>query len=142
MFSEGYRKKIIDEFQRRMTEIGILGEEVSEKLSMYSGDVKDALYLLYGRMPLSDMADYPVEIFADFAEWGAKLWKNNIFASKIPEEFFASYVLFHRVNDEEIEPCRKFFGKEMQYMLAALQEKIGKGDDLVSQITEAVLKIN
>ena len=57
MFSEGYRKKIIDEFQRRMTEIGILGEEVSEKLSMYSGDVKDALYLLYGRMPLSDMAD-------------------------------------------------------------------------------------
>ena len=144
MFSEGYRKKIIEDFQRRMTELGTFGRVLSEKISGYAGDVRDALYVLYGRMPLSDMADYPVEVFADFAEWGAELWANDIFAGKIPEELFAFYVLFHRVNDEEIEPCRKFFGKEMQCMLASLKEGAEKeeGYDLGSRMTEAVLKIN
>lgn len=80
MFSEGYRKKIIEDFQRRMTELGTFGRVLSEKISAYAGDVRDALYVLYGRMPLSDMADYPVEVFADFAEWGAELWANDIFA--------------------------------------------------------------
>lgn len=144
MFSEGYKQKIEDEFHRRMAGLGEFGKVLSERIFTYDGDVQDALHVLYGRMPLSDMADYPVEIFADFAQWGAELWKNSFFAGEIPEEIFASYVLFHRVNDEEIEPCRKFFGRNMRHLLAPLMENTAKENsyNLVSRITKAVLKIN
>ena len=33
--------------------------------------------------------------------------------SELPEEIFLNYVLFHRVNEEEIAPCRTFFRREI-----------------------------
>ena len=33
--------------------------------------------------------------------------------AELPEEIFLNYVLFHRVNEEEIAPCRTFFRREI-----------------------------
>ena len=37
----------------------------------------------------------------------------NSGVAELPEEIFLNYVLFHRVNEEEIAPCRTFFRREI-----------------------------
>lgn len=53
-------------------------------------------------MPYSDIGNYPFEVFLDYAENGVRLWKENPQVADLPEEIFLNYVLFHRVNEEEI----------------------------------------
>lgn len=140
MFSKEYQEKNRERFYRRMERLGAFGEELCKKAASYEGDVRDGLHVLYGRMPVSDMANYPIEVFADFAEQGAKLWREGAFAGQIPEEIFASYVLFHRVNDEEIEPCRSFFGEKMEKLLTDLHKKEAANKAL--RLAEAALAVN
>lgn len=64
-------------------------------------------------MPYSDIGNYPFEVFLDYAENGVRLWKENPQVADLPEEIFLNYVLFHRVNEEEIAQCRTYFRTEI-----------------------------
>ena len=68
---------------------------------------------LYAFMPYSDIGNYPFEVFLDYAENGVQLWKENPQIADMHEDIFLNYVLFHRVNEEEIAPCRTFFRTEI-----------------------------
>ena len=65
-------------------------------------------------MPYSDIGNYPVETFLDFARHGVRLYKENAYVQELPEELFLQYVLYHRVNEEEIRPCRSLFYQELK----------------------------
>lgn len=74
-----------------------------------SEDVMFAIQWIYANSPLSDMANYPFEIFKSCAEHGVFLRENSPFSRDLPEDIFLNYVLHIRVNEEELCDCRKFF---------------------------------
>lgn len=82
--------------------------EIDKKLAECTDEVALACKYLYAFMPYSDIGNYAFEVFLDYAENGVYLWKENSGVAELPEEIFLNYVLFHRVNEEEIAPCRTF----------------------------------
>ena len=86
---------------------------VDEKLQECTEEVALACKYLYAFMPYSDIGNYPFETFLDYAENGVNLWRENRQVADLPEEIFLNYVLFHRVNEEEIAPCRTYFRTEI-----------------------------
>ena len=88
-------------------------EIIDRKLAECNEDVALACKYLYAFMPYSDIGNYPFEVFLDYAVNGVKLWKENPRIADMPEDIFLNYVLFHRVNEEEIAPCRTFFYEEL-----------------------------
>lgn len=86
-------------------------------------DVRTALEFLYAWMPVSDVMMYPAETYLDFARRGVWLRKNRSQVAALPADFFGEYVLFHRVNNEEIRPCRELFGEQLDRRLYEGTEK-------------------
>ena len=88
-------------------------EAIDRKLAECNEEVALACKYLYAFMPYSDIGNYPFEVFLDYAVNGVNLWKENPRIANMPEDIFLNYVLFHRVNEEEIAPCRTFFYSEL-----------------------------
>ncbi len=92
-------------------------------LERLDADVRTALEFLYAWMPVSDVMMYPAEMYLDFARRGVWLRKNRSQVAALPADFFGEYVLFHRVNNEEIRPCRELFGEQLDRRLYEGTEK-------------------
>lgn len=73
-----------------------------------------ALSFLYSTMPLSDMVNYSFETILDYAAHGVFLWETMERVRELPEDVYLQYVLYHRVNEEEIRPCRRLFYEHIQ----------------------------
>ena len=130
MFTEKFMQEMEHGFEEQMGRLGEGRVKVDVVLAACSQDEAEALKCLYASMPVSDAADYEPELFLSYAKHGVFLWESGPFAGKVPEEIFAGYVLHHRVNNEDLTPCRPFFYEK-------LREKIkGLG------MPEAILKIN
>lgn len=106
MFSRKCVERIEAIFRSRMLKVPSLEYEIESALKEYDTDIQLAMKYLYGTMPLSDMGNYAPLIFFDYARQGTYLWNNSPFTQNIPEDIFLNYVLYHRVNEEGIEPCR------------------------------------
>ena len=57
-------------------------------------------------MPCSDMGNYEFEVFLDYAKNSVELWHKSEGVRALPEKIYLNYVLYHRVNEEEIAPCQ------------------------------------
>ncbi|MGI6106371.1 MAG: transglutaminase domain-containing protein [Lachnospiraceae bacterium] len=73
-----------------------------------------AFKYLYAMMPMSDLVTYSPEVFRSFSDPAVDLWMADPAVREIPEEIWLPYVLFHRVNEEEIRPCRAFFASQLR----------------------------
>ncbi|SHL26714.1 Transglutaminase-like superfamily protein [Anaerocolumna jejuensis DSM 15929] len=109
MFSEKIRMKIEEPFLQQMHHLEELSGEVFTYLQKCDRDIADAIKWLYAAMPVSDAVDYPFYLILEYAEHGVFLYHHGPFANKIPLEIFLNYVLLHRVNNEDIVSCRKYF---------------------------------
>ena len=111
MFSKEFNEKTDERLNNRIKELGLnlLKDELEELKKTEEKDVMEALNYLYAYMPLSDIGDYKVETFLDFARHGAFLFNEGEFKGKADEEIFAEYVLFARINNEDIVENRRFF---------------------------------
>ena len=127
MFTKEMMEKIEAPFREQLKRMGTSGacgaraaqveRMVGEILS--PGEAQ-ALKCLYASMPMSDAADYPVELFEAYARHGAFLWEKGPFAGRVPEELFAAYVLHHRVNNEDLTEHREFFYGELKDRIAGM----------------------
>lgn len=111
MFSKEFNKRIEERLNQRINELGlnVLKSELYSLKEIEEADVMEALYYLYAFMPLSDIGDYKVETFLDFARQGAFLFNEGEFKGAANEEMFAEYVLGARINNEDIVENRKIF---------------------------------
>ena len=134
--SEALREKIEKRCQKECLEFSNIMQEIAERISQIlptnkgenllveeAENLRCALQYLYISMPLSDRVTYPFETYLDYAKRGVKLRKNRADVQALSEAIFFPYVLFHRVNEEEILPCRTLFGEEIESWL-----KEGKKD--------------
>lgn len=114
MFLEKNRKRIEKQFEDRKREYPYLMETVMPELPRLEENVVLALKYLYATMPASDMANYPFRTYLDYASHGVYLWEKLERVKNLSEEVYLNYVLYHRVNEEEILPCRREFYQAME----------------------------
>lgn len=88
--------------------LGVKPEDLS-----CDGEILGFLRFLYAYMPVSDLASYSCDVFADFASHAAFLKKQMPWCQNLPDSIFYNYVLHYRVNNENIEPCRRYLHDEI-----------------------------
>lgn len=129
MFSEKRKLVIEKRFRQLLEELPVLEQELGG-LHELEVDIALAMKYLYTTMPLSDIGNYSFDTFLDYASHGIYLWKNGAYRKEIPEAVFLNYILYHRINEEEILPCRSFFYEQLKRRTEGLSMK------------EAVLEVN
>ena len=113
IFLKENRDRIEKKYREQVMGLPQVFADIHKKLAECTDEVALACKYLYAFMPYSDIGNYAFEVFLDYAENGVQLWKENPQVAALPEEIFLNYVLFHRVNEEEIAPCRTFFRTEI-----------------------------
>lgn len=78
-------------------------------LEALAPDRRRAMEFLYDHLPESDLDCYPVSLFLQFAEHALFLRENAPWCAGLEQEIFDHYVLFPRVNDEDLSFHRKLF---------------------------------
>lgn len=119
-FLKNTRDRINADYAELVKEFPELLKEPEKLMETLSPEESLALRYLYIAMPVSDMANYDCEVFMDSVKQGVWLWKNLKSVQELPDEIYLNYVLLHRVNEEEIRPCRELFGRD-------IIEKISQG---------------
>lgn len=114
MFLEANRQRIETEFGQLAERLPSIYEEISERLKGLNENTVLAMKYLYITMPYSDIGNYPFETFLDYAAHGVRLYEEHEEVQKLPEQLFLNYVLYHRINEEEIKPCRSFFYEKLK----------------------------
>lgn len=109
MFTEKIEMKIQEEFQKLHDIIPEKFCEIEKKCEECSNEEKILLKYLYGSMPVSDAISYPFSLFLSYAKHGVYLKKHGLFTENIPDDIFLQYVVFHRINTEDLSDCRSFF---------------------------------
>lgn len=112
MFLEKSRMKIEEEFLKYKEKFGGRAypiEEICEKLDACTPEEALAMKYLYVTAPISDAVNTPFETILDFAKHGIYLYENVERVRQLPEDLYLNYVLAHRINEEEVLPCRSFF---------------------------------
>lgn len=123
MFLGENRERIEREYHVRQMELPEIFTEIEDELAHCEEDVALAVRYLYTYTPYSDIGNYPFAYFLDFAEHGVKLWRESEEVQSFPEEIFLNYVLFHRVNEEEILPCRSLFYGQLKERVQGMDTK-------------------
>lgn len=115
MFLEETKVNIQKQFTGFVKRFQNAGKEMEEKIAAEPEEIALLLQYLYANMPFSDVADYSYEMFREFAAHGVQLRKEQIWKgeTRIPDEIFLDYVVFHRVNTEGITSCRPLFYEQL-----------------------------
>lgn len=114
MFLERSRDRIDQEFESFCRILPEPSGEIQKRISKLDEDTALAMKFLYANMPYSDVGNYSFDTYLDYALHGVWLWDNSPWGRRIPEDVFLQDVLYHRVNEEEIKPCRRLFGEQIQ----------------------------
>lgn len=130
MFLQQNRQRIEREYIIRKEEIPRVFSKIDDKIAACTQEVALAVKYLYAFMPCSDIGNYPFEYFFDYACHGYRLYEEYSEVRSLPEDIFLNYVLFHRVNEEEIRPCRSLFYESLKDRIKDLDKK------------EALLEVN
>lgn len=123
MFLEKSRNRIIRDFEVFCRLLPGPAGEIQKGLSSLDENTALALKFLYANMPCSDVGNYSLETYLDYARQGVYLWENSPYRKEIPEDIFLNDVLFHRVNEEEIKPCRRLFWEKIQSRIERMDMK-------------------
>lgn len=130
MFSDKRQQSINQEFQQLIPVLQGKKEEIILGLEKCSLEEALAVKFLYTAMPLSDIGNYPFELFYNYAKHGVFLWHHSQYSSQIQEDIFLNYVLHYRINEEEISDCSQFFYNELKERMTGMTMK------------DAVLEVN
>ena len=95
--------------QERLPYFGGRKPEITEGLASLNGPVKEWMTYLYATLPLADVADYPFVTWIPFVEHALKVREEMAWCAQLSEGYFADYVLYPRINTEDIEECRQLF---------------------------------
>ncbi|MGF7010216.1 hypothetical protein M2145_000970 [Lachnospiraceae bacterium PF1-21] len=114
MFSTDFIDKIEEIYEKRRERLPEYFQEIEGKIRFCKTDTQILLRYLYGNMPLSDILNYSFETYLEYATHGVFLWKAGPYKNQISEEMFCQYVVYHRINTEDISPCRTFFYEQVK----------------------------
>lgn len=79
-----------------------------------SDEQREAMTFLYAYMPLADIADHPGEFYLENVDYSFKAREEMPWGKSIPEREFRHFVLPIRINNENVDGCRKVFYEELK----------------------------
>ncbi|MDD6788944.1 MAG: transglutaminase-like domain-containing protein [Lachnospira sp.] len=122
VFCDETKRRIRAEFARVCRIYAGVYKDIPERIAGCGvrEDEQLALQYIYACLPLSDVAMYPPETFRDSAERALFLRRTRRDVQELTDEMFLAYVLFPRVNEEELLPCREIFGRQLDERLGGL----------------------
>ncbi len=92
------------------TRLSLFGERAAEiQNAVENSPYRKEMEFLYSTMPISDAANYPCKCFEAYAAHAHFLRENAAWCCELPEELYLHYVLYHRINNEDITDCRTIF---------------------------------
>ncbi len=91
---------------------------------------REAMAFLYAYMPLADIADHSPEYFLENVDCALRAKEEMPWGKSIPEREFRHFVLPPRVNNENLDGCRKLFYEELKPRIEKLS------------LYDAVLEVN
>jgi len=106
--------RIKESYEKVRQDLGAILDPVELVIRTLPEEEAFAMRYLYAFMPYSDIANNPVETYLDFVRHGVRLYEEKEEVRELPESVYLQYVLFHRVNEEEIRPCRSLFYHQIQ----------------------------
>ncbi|GMQ65314.1 transglutaminase domain-containing protein [Vallitalea maricola] len=109
LFSNELKKTIDADFEEVLKLIEYKKQEIQRGLDGCNEIEQYCIKFLYTCMPLSDMANYSFDIYLSYVRHGLFLKENMPWGEKIPANIFLKYVMFYRINNENIEDCRHTF---------------------------------
>ncbi len=92
--------------------------------------LRRGMEFLLTHLPASDLDLYPYEMFLDFSKHAMKFWGRLKYREELEEDIFLHYVLFPRVNDEDLSFHREIFYNA----LAPRLEGIGSTENAVLEV--------
>lgn len=130
MWSQELKQYAREQYEKRFPYFGKCQQKVQAIINGLPEEEQILMEFLYGTMPIQDVGDCAPEVFLGFVRHGIMLRKQVKWCRDLSETMFLHYVLYHRINTENIEDCRKIF-------YDCLKERIkGMSDQ------EAALEIN
>lgn len=117
MLSTEQIDKIEKEFTITIEKIGSLKEKLLKVFENCSQEEILCLKFYYAFMPVSDIASYNVELFLKIIKDTLETKKMMPWGNKINGELFLNYVLFYRINNENIVDYRKQFFDELYFRI-------------------------
>ena len=107
--SEALKQTITREYTGRLLTFGSLREGIEREMQGLSGLRRVFCEFMYSTLPLSDVGDYPFSLFLAYADHAVFLWENCPWLDGVCAEDFLNYILYPRVNSEDLTDCRALF---------------------------------
>ena len=95
-------------------------ERWNTQLESLSPERRKAMVFLQSHLPVSDLDCYPFSLFLQFADHALALRQQAPWCAGLDEELFLHYVLFPRINDEDLSFHRALFHDALWDRVAGL----------------------
>ncbi|WP_455618147.1 transglutaminase domain-containing protein [Eisenbergiella sp.] len=120
MLSPALREYAERRFRERKEIYAPIFSEIEDGLCGCTEEEAVLMRFLYGTMPVRDAGEYGFHIFLSYVRHTLWLRENVEWCSKLPEDIFVHYVLYYRINTEDISDCRPFFYGLLKDRIAGL----------------------
>ena len=130
MISNKLKEYATERFEGRRVLLAPVMSVIEEGLARCSEEEAVLMMFLYGTMPVRDAGEYGFDIFLSYVKHALMLRENVAWCKELPEDVFVNYVLYDRINSEDITDCRPFFYEQIMERVAGMS------------LREAILEIN
>ncbi|MCB2289779.1 transglutaminase-like domain-containing protein [Clostridium sp. CS001] len=117
LYTDEVKQHVKSRFLKALDLLGYKKEDIFCNLSKCMEEERFLMEYLYSTMPLSDIISYDFQLFYEYVKHAIFLRENTPWGDKIPEDIFLNYVLHYRINNENIEDCRKIFYEMIHHRL-------------------------
>ena len=130
MISNKLKEYATERFEERRVLLAPVMSVIEEGLARCSEEEAVLMMFLYGTMPVRDAGEYGFDIFLSYVKHALMLRENVAWCKELPEDVFVNYVLYDRINSEDITDCRPFFYEQIMERVTGMS------------LREAILEIN
>lgn len=130
MISTHLREYAQEKFDKRRKQLTPVMGEIEAGLHNCTADEAVLMKFLYGTMPVRDAGEYEFQVFLSYVRHSLFLREHVEWCAELPEDMFVHYVLYYRINSEDICDSRAFFYEKLKDRIAGLP------------LEKAVLEIN
>lgn len=130
IISEQAKAYASEKYREAMDLLKGKGSRIEAYVEGLFGEERVLMEFLYGTMPFCDVGDYEPALMHRYVKHGIFLRREQAWTKSLPEDIFLNYVLYHRVNNEDITDCRQWFYQKLWPFVE------GKGQE------EAVKEVN
>lgn len=127
IISEQAKTYASEKYRESMVLLKGKGARIEAYVEGLVGDERVLMEFLYGTMPFCDVGDYDPALMHRYVKHGLFLRREQAWTQSLPEDIFLHYVLYYRVNNEDITDCRQwFYHKLLPFVEGKSQEEAVK----------------